>query len=758
MANKTQDNSPIAVTTPLGKDKLLLIGISGQESISRLFNFQLEMLANNGDGPKNDFKGFEFAKLLGGKITVEIKSGKSDKRYINGLCSRVVEGEQDAEFTTYHLEVVPQFWLWTRKAQSRIFQQMSVPDILKKVLEGMEPAPSFELQGTFEKRDYFVQYRETDFNFACRLMEEEGIYFYFNHTSDGHKMVLSNSPQSHVDVPINSKLIYETVSGGNRPEERVFQWQKSQELRSGKYVLRDHSFELPDQNLEASEKILGAVQAGTMSHKLEVGGNEKLELFDFPGEYAQRFDGVSSGGGDQAGELQKIFDDKNRTVKIRIQEEASGSLIAHGASTCRQMVAGHKFSLEKHFNADGKYVLTTVSHSASLDSYRSGSQDAFRYTNQFTCQPLELPFRPARLTPKPVVQGTQTAVVVGPPGEEIWPDKYGRVKVKFRWDRDEKKDAKSSCWVRVTTMWAGKQWGMVHIPRIGQEVVVAFEEGDPDQPLIVGSVYNFDQMPPYKLPDNKTQSGLKSRSSKNASTTNFNELRFEDKKDSEQIYVHAEKNFDGVVENNETRKVGFEKKDKGDQTIEIFNNQVLKVGCSKASDGSQTIDVYKDRTETVETGNETVTIKKGNRSINVDTGNDTHTIKKGNRSVNVDTGNDTHVVKTGNRTVQIDKGNDTHQIKMGNRDVKIDMGNDALTIKMGNQTTKLKLGKSATEAMQGIELKVGQSSIKIDQMGVTIKGMMVKIEGQIQTEVKGLMTTVQGSAMTMVKGAITMIN
>lgn len=753
MANYTQTGRPIAVNTPLGKDKLLLIGFSGQESLSRLFNFQLELLATNINS-----KDVAFDKLLGQKIAVEVAAGKPGKRYINGLCNRVVEGEQDAEFTTYHLEIVPQFWLWTRKAQSRIFQQMSVPDILKKVLEGMNPAPSFELQGTFEKRDYCVQYRETDFNFVCRLMEEEGIYFYFSHTSDSHKMVVSNSPQSHADVPVNSSLIYETLDGGNRPEDRVFQWQKSQELRSGKYTLWDHTFELPHKHLQASETILGSVQAGKVAHKLAVGGNDQLELFDFPGEYAQRFDGVSSGGGDQAAELDKIFQDNARTVKIRMQEEASASLIAHGSSTCTQLVAGHKFSLERHFNADGKYVLTSVSHSASLDSYRGGSQDEFRYTNQFTSQPLELPFRPARLTPKPVVQGTQTAVVVGPPGEEIWPDKYGRVKVQFHWDREGKNDAKSSCWVRVTTMWAGKQWGMVHIPRIGQEVVVAFEEGDPDQPLIVGSVYNFDQMPPYKLPDNKTQSGLKSRSSKNASTTNFNELRFEDKKDSEQIYVHAEKNFDGVVENNETRKVGFEKKDKGDQTIEIFNNQVLKVGCSKASDGSQTIDVYKDRTETVETGNETVTIKKGNRSINVDTGNDTHTIKKGNRSVNVDTGNDTHVVKTGNRTVQIDKGNDAHQIKMGNRDVKIDMGNDALTIKMGNQTTKLKLGKSATEAMQGIELKVGQSSIKIDQMGVTIKGMMVKIEGQIQTEVKGLMTTVQGSAMTMVKGAITMIN
>jgi type VI secretion system secreted protein VgrG len=272
--------------------------------------------------------------------------------------------------------------------------------------------------------------------------------------------------------------------------------------------------------------------------------------------------------------------------------------------------------------------------------------------------------------------------------------------VQFFWDRQGKKNADSSCWVRVGTPWAGKNWGSIHIPRIGQEVIVAFEEGDPDQPIIVGSVYNAEQMPPYDLPANKTQSVLKSRSSPKGGTDDFNELRLEDKKGSEEIYFHAQKNFNRVVENNDT----------------------LKVGSNKADDGSQTIEVWKDRTHTVKTGNEKVTIEKGNRDT---------------------------IVKT---------GNDTHDVQQGNREVKIGTGNDSLKISAGNRTTKIDAGKSETEAMQSIELKVGQSSIKIDQTGVTIKGMMVQIEGQVQLEAKAPMTTVNGDGMLTLKGGITMIN
>ena len=574
MADPKQSGRPISVATPLGPDKLLLIGISGQEAVSRLFRYQLDVLAKVGtDVP--------FDKLLGQSITAEVQFHPKEqkKRYFNGICCRVSEEGQDDEFTTYHLEIVPKFWLASRKAQSRIFQQMSVPDILKKVLNGFDAV--FELQGTFEKRDYCVQYRETDFNFACRLMEEEGIYYFFKHANGSHKMVVANTPQSHSDVPDGSKLIYETVIGGNRPEDRIYDWHKLQELRSGKYLLWDHTFELPHKHLEAETTIQDSVQVGKVSHKLKVGGNSNLELYDYPGEYAQRFDGVNPGGGDQAADLQKIFQDNNRTVGIRMQEEAAASIVIQGASTCRQLVSGHKFTLERHFNADGQYLLTSVSHSAVYDAYRSDSSGDFHYTNQFACSPFALPFRPARITPKPVIHGTQTAVVVGPPGEEIWPDKYGRIKVQFHWDREGQNNEKSSCWIRVATPWAGNQWGQVCIPRIGQEVIVAFQEGDPDQPIIVGSVYNYEQMPPFALPGSKTQMGMKSRTHKGQG---YNEFVLDDTAGKEQIRIHGQYNMDSLIENDETHTVrkNRTKKVDVDESMKIGNNQLLDVGVNKS--------------------------------------------------------------------------------------------------------------------------------------------------------------------------------
>jgi type VI secretion system secreted protein VgrG len=290
--------------------------------------------------------------------------------------------------------------------------------------------------------------------------------------------------------------------------------------------------------------------------------------------------------------------------------------------------------------------------------------------------------------------------VVGPSGEEIFTDKYSRIKVQFPWDREGKKDGDSSCWVRVATAWAGKQWGMIHIPRIGQEVVVEFVDGDIDHPLVVGSVYNADQMPPYALPANKTQSGIKSRSSLKGSAANFNEFRFEDKKGSEEVYFHAEKDHNSVVENNETRKVGS----------------------AQSPDGSRTTEIWKDEALTVKTGDQTTVVEKGNQSTTVKT------------------------------------GNQSEEVSMGNQSTTISMGNQSIATKMGNQTTKLDLGAADTEAMQSITLKVGQSSIVIDQTGVTIKGMMISVEGQVQTSVKAPMTQVNGDGLLMLKGGVTMIN
>ncbi|MFO0851699.1 MAG: type VI secretion system tip protein VgrG [Gemmataceae bacterium] len=719
MPKFTQDNRLMAVSTPLAKDALLLEQLTGTEGISELYQFQLELLAETTEE-------VPFDKLLGQAVTVTLVAPGGEKRYVNGLVSRFGQGAEfrggpDRLFTRYTATVVPKLWLLTRRTNSRTFQQLTVPDILKKVLVGFDV--SYKLDGTYEKRDYCIQYRETDFAFASRLMEEEGIFYYFTHSAGGHTMVVSDHPGGIVPVPGKETLLYDRGRGGIRTEERIYDWRKTQELRSGKQTLWDHCFEMPGNNLEAKAEVAAAAAVGTVSHKLKVGGNDALELYDYPGGYAQRFDGIDPGGGDRAADVNKILQDNSRTTRIRMEQETAQALAVVGESTVRHMAPGHKFTLSKHFNADGAYLITRVQHTASLVGQYQGEEvgDTPPYMNTFTASPAVVPYRPAQTTPKAVIHGTQSATVVGPSGEEIFTDKYGRIKVQFPWDREGKKDANSSCWVRVATMWAGKQWGAISIPRIGQEVLVAFEEGDPDRPIVVGSVYNAGQMPPYTLPANKTQSGIKSRSSLKGTGENFNELRFEDKKDAEQIYFHAEKNFDRVVENNDTLKVGFEKKDKGDQTIEVFNNQVVKVGTPQSPDGSMTTTVYKDRTATLTTGNEALTVKQGNR------------------------------------TTTLDMGNDKHQLKMGNREVLVDMGNDTLTIKMGNQTTKLNLGASSTEAMQSITLKVGQSSITVDQTGVKIKGLMVSVEGQVQTQVKGLMTDVKGTAMLTVGGGITMI-
>jgi type VI secretion system secreted protein VgrG len=303
----------------------------------------------------------------------------------------------------------------------------------------------------------------------------------------------------------------------------------------------------------------------------------------------------------------------------------------------------------KHYIVSASYVI----EGDEIVSGMSGTGEVFQCT--FTAINSEQQFSSARKTQKPLIAGTQTAIVVGKEGEEIWTDKYGRVKVQFHWDRVGEENETSTCWIRVSQPMAGKNWGWVSLPRIGQEVVISFMEGDPDRPLITGRVYNAEQMPPYTLPANQTQSGIKTRSSKEGTADNFNEIRFEDKKGEEELYIHAEKDCNRVVENNDTLKVGFDKMDSGDQTIDIYNDR-------------------------------TTTIKQGNDTVNIDA------------------------------------------------------------------------GKSATEAMTSIELKVGSNSIKIDQSGITIKGIIIKIEGTATADMKSPMTTVKGDGMLTLKGGMTMIN
>jgi len=540
--------------TPLGADKLLLLGFRGHEAMSQLFTFQIDMIAENETT-------VDFDKLLGKTVSFGVSQGEDQEqepRHFHGIVVEIAQGGRDTEFTDYHMTVAPEIWKLSRKIQSRIFQHLTVPDILKKVLTGFDV--SYDIQGTFEPRNYCVQYRESDFDFISRLMEEEGIYYFFKFPDKGqHKLVLGNKPSSHVDVPINSKITFETKGGGgDRDEFRIGAWEKVQFWGSGKHKRRDHNFQLPKQKLEQEQQAIEVVQLGKVSHKLKVGGNESLEVYDYPGRYAQRFDGIDKGGSEAASELSKISPDSKRTLGIRMQETEARMLLVQGVSNCRQFTPGHKFTLQKHFNGEGQYVLVEVSHEAREASFRAGDNEGFEmhYGNSFGCIPFALPFRPPCVTPKAVVNGHQTAKVVGPSGEEIFTDKFGRVKVQFHWDLDGKDDADSSCWLRVGTLSSGNLWGSIYIPRIGMDVIVAFLEGDPDRPLIVGCVYNPDQMPPYKLPQHMTVSTLKSHSTKGGSKDNFNELRFEDNIGKEQLFLHAERDKDERVKKESREYVG----------------------------------------------------------------------------------------------------------------------------------------------------------------------------------------------------------
>jgi type VI secretion system secreted protein VgrG len=478
---------PISVTTPLAPGSLLLVDFSGREALSELFSFDLHLAAPLGTA-------VPFEQLIGQRFTISVALPGGGTRFLDGRCVRLAEGTRGKSFTFYRAEVVPQLWNLTRSRRNRIFQRISVPEILARVLKGMPLR--FEL-GAYDARNYCVQYRETDFDFASRLMEEEGIYYFFTHSSGGHTMVVADSPESHPDVPAPASVAFAKKPPTGPDTATVMQWSKTQELRSGKVTLRDHHIELPSNTLEASATTPDAVQVGTVTHHLAVGGNSAFELYDYPGEYAERYDAVSSGGADQPGELQKLFADARRTAHLRMEQEALPALHVDGLSDCRQFTAGHRFALSGHFAGDGPYVLTNVQHDAALSGDpRTATEDQFEYHNTFGCIPVALPFRPVRKTPRPSVAGVQTAVVVGPPGEETFADKYGRVKVQFHWDREGKKDAASSCWVRVGALHAGQEGGFAVVPRIGQEVVVGFEEGDPDQPVIVGSVYDASHLPP----------------------------------------------------------------------------------------------------------------------------------------------------------------------------------------------------------------------------------------------------------------------
>jgi type VI secretion system secreted protein VgrG len=478
---------PLVVSSPLGSNEFFAVRLSGGEAISRPFQFELDLAALNATE-------VPFEKLIGSPMSLAMAIPGGGTRFYNGIVSRFSAGRRGDTFTEYRAEVVPWLWLLTRQRNSRIFQQQTIPEILERVLgsQGVE----FEIQGNFAPRDYCVQYRESDFDFASRLMEEEGIFYFFRHTQTGHTMVVANSPASLLSVTPGIESFASTPPTGPN-STTVFQWTKTQELRSGRVTLQDYNFEVPSNSLLATKVTQDAVRVGQVTHHLAVGGNDAFELYDYPGGYAKRYDGIDPGGAEDPARLTLLQPDAARTADIRMRQEAANALIVDGTSNCRQFITGNTFTLRNHFNGNGRYLLTSVQHSGSVSGDpRTATQRDVAYHNTFECIPTALPFRPQRTTPVPTVHGSQTATVVGPAGSQVFTDKYGRVKVQFHWDREGKNDEDSSCWVRVGALHAGQESGFVAVPRIGQEVIVDFLEGDPDQPIVVGSVYNTHRLPP----------------------------------------------------------------------------------------------------------------------------------------------------------------------------------------------------------------------------------------------------------------------
>jgi type VI secretion system secreted protein VgrG len=582
MAEYLEENRYLYIQSGLGPNELLLESFTGTEAVSTPFQYQLELLSEN--------QRIKFEEVLGKPISFGVLGLEDNEpRFIHGIVTSFTQLPGDQRLSRYRAIVSPKLSVLKIKRNMRIFQKITVPDILKKMLEGFDV--SWELHLNHPEREYCVQYRETDFNFVSRLMEEEGIFYFFKHSKNAHKMIVADSPVSHPELLGNKVLSYDEVSSSSKDEGHISQWVKTQELGTGKYSLRDYCYGTPSTDMSAEESILESVQIGKVTHRLKVGGNDQFEIYDYPGGYGIR----------EQGEGEKATG--KALVKLGIEQLEMSQFLIQGESNVINITAGYKFNLKRYPDADGVYVFTKTTLSAREGGFHSGTIIGDNhFGNIFECIPYSLHFRPAQKSFKPRVQGCQTAVVVGPSGEEIYTDDHGRIKVQFHWDREGKKDASSSCWIRVSTLWAGEQWGMIHLPRIGQEVIVDFLEGDPDCPIVIGSVYNGSNVPPYPLPGSKTQSGVISRTMFGGAD-NFNEIRFEDKAGSEEIHVHAEKDMSVEIEHDRTTKIDH------DDTINITNDRKTVIKGNDTTNITKNMHTTADGQIVLECGSSKITMK-----------------------------------------------------------------------------------------------------------------------------------------------------
>jgi len=595
------------ITAQLPADGLLFHTLTGTETLSRPFVLTAELLATDARIDRH--------ALLGKPVTFTLPTdglmNALSPRYLNGKITRVAVRSQElsgTRYAVYQLTVEPDLWPMKRDRNLRIFQSQTVPQIVQTLLKEYAVNVETRLAGNYRVWEYCVQYQESSLDFISRLMELEGIYYFFRHEADKHTLVLCDAPDQHQAFPGYGTIAYHvTPSGGVVTEEGISQWSLAESVTPGIYSTDDYDFRKPNAwMLQARQNPASPVPGS-------------VDVYDWPGHFVDHSHGES-----YARIRQEVWQAEHHSVS--------------GSGTATGIAPGFTFSIinAPHFSDNGEYLVTSATYDFAENSYASGDTGDSRHNISFTVLPSSVTYRTPPETPWPKTHGPQTAKVVGPKGESIWTDRYGRVKVKFHWDRLAKGDDTSSCWVRVSSAWAGQGFGGVQIPRVNDEVVVDFINGDPDRPLIIGRVYNEASMPPWALPAAATQMGFLSRS-KDGTADTANALRFEDKAGEEQVWLHAEKNMDTEVENNETHSVGSNRTKTigGNETTEVKKNRTETV------DQNETITVHQNRTETVD-GNETITVHS-NRTETVDQ----------NEKVRI--GQNQAVTINGNQTLKVDQ-------------------------------------------------------------------------------------------------------
>jgi type VI secretion system secreted protein VgrG len=548
----TQANRPVAVATPLGEDELVLRRAEVREALSEPFAIWLDLQSEN-------FQ-VAFDRIIGETMTVRIELGDGATRYYNGIVTDFAQSGSDGSLAEYQATLRPWLWALTLNRNSRIFQLKSVPDIVEEILKDHGFTDLVKrLTGTYAVREYCVQYQESDFAFLSRLLENEGIYYFFEHRNGSHRLVLCDGIGGHEPVAGFERFIYRPPGGnvGDQDIDVVTEWRVARQVQPGRYVLSDFNFAKPRSDLQVRLNAKAHQALGSM------------EVYEHPGGYGTTAEGEAY-------------------VRTRLEEAQAAFERVTGSGNMRTLTVGSLVSITEHPRADQnrEYLVVATNYSFASAGYSSGQGDlSDQHQCSFSLMESRRPFRPARQTPRPVVRGPQTALVTGPAGEEIHTNEHGQVKVQFHWDRDSRADDNSSCWIRVAQNWAGRRWGAMFLPRVGQEVIVDFIEGDPDRPIITGRVYNGDAPPPHALPDNKTVSGIRTSSSKGSN--GYNEIRFEDKSGAEQVFVHAQKDFESRTKNDAVEWVG------SDRHLIVIKDQLEKVG------GDLHLTVQGDRNEKI---------------------------------------------------------------------------------------------------------------------------------------------------------------